>query len=167
MSENAPVELSLSSVLRASASLVIMYLLATIRVAHVLVGMGVALSGVLLTVQCALYGLSLPLLPPLCGRDLPRWISSPLRQAFQAKGGITFGKQFGRNVIVLFPGWFVPPVVGMYLLVTGFAWCIVILLVLFCPVGFLLLPTDSQRHCTGCENLDCPRRKAKSTMTEK
>ena len=36
-----------------------------------------------------------------------------------------------------------PSVVGIYLLVTGLSWSLVILLVLFCLVGFVLLPADS------------------------
>ena len=167
MSENAPIESSLSSVLRENASLIIMYLLGMILVARVWWPLGW-----LYLAYCVLSNvLYMAWVCPYC----PHYTAATCRagyhllsaRRFRAKAGRTFGEQFGRNVIVLFPGWFVPPVVGMYLLVTGFSWRLVILLVLFCLVGFVLLPADSQRHCTGCENLDCPRRKAGPTTADR
>lgn len=76
---------------------------------------------------------------------------------FRPQPGKTFRGQFNRGVIVLAPGWFVPPLVGGYALVTGFSWLELALVLLFCLAAFVILPTDSQRHCRSCDNRDCPR----------
>lgn len=77
---------------------------------------------------------------------------------FQPKPGRTFRSEFRKNIIVLFPGWFLPPIVAIYLLVNSFNWPVLALLVAFCIIGFWLLPEASKKHCEGCETLDCPRR---------
>jgi hypothetical protein len=77
---------------------------------------------------------------------------------FKPKPGRTFSREFRKNVIVMVPGWFLPPAVGLYLLLSSFGWPVLGLLVVFCIVGFWLLPEASKKHCEGCETVDCPRR---------
>ena len=77
---------------------------------------------------------------------------------FKPQLGKTFARQFRRNVYVMAPGWFLPPVAALYLLVTGFSWYILALTAVFCAVAFWLLPESSKKHCEGCETVDCPRR---------
>ena len=77
---------------------------------------------------------------------------------FKAKLGTTFAREFRRNLWVMIPGWFVPPLVAVYLLVTGFSWLVLTLLVIFCVIAFWWLPESSKSHCEGCETVDCPRR---------
>ncbi|MFZ5881487.1 MAG: hypothetical protein ACOY0R_19135 [Chloroflexota bacterium] len=77
---------------------------------------------------------------------------------FKPKPGGTFSREFRRNVAVMVPGWFLPPIVGVYLLLTGFSWGLLALLVVFCVVAFWWLPESSKKHCAGCETVDCPRR---------
>jgi len=77
---------------------------------------------------------------------------------FKPKPGTTFSREFRRNLYVMVPGWFVPPLAGLYLLISGFSWTVLVLLVAFCVVGFWLLPESSKKHCEGCQTVDCPRR---------
>jgi hypothetical protein len=56
------------------------------------------------------------------------------------------------------PGWFLPPIAGLFLLVSSFSWVVLGLLAVFCFIGFWLLPETSKKHCEGCETVDCPRR---------
>jgi hypothetical protein len=100
--------------LRENASLAIMYLLGTISVAllwrplewHYLAYC--LLSNVLYMAWVC----------PYC----PHYTAATCRagyhllsaRRFQAKQGRTFSRQFGRNVTVLFPGWFVPPVTDSF-----------------------------------------------------
>jgi hypothetical protein len=77
---------------------------------------------------------------------------------FEPKAGRTFSREFRRNVIVMVPGWFLPPIVGLTLLISSFSWHVLGLLVVFCVIGFWLLPEASKKHCEGCETVDCPRR---------
>lgn len=77
---------------------------------------------------------------------------------FKPKAGWTFSREFRRNVIVMVPGWFLPPIVGLYLLIGSFRWPVLGLLAAFCVIGFWLLPEASKKHCEGCETVDCPRR---------
>ncbi len=77
---------------------------------------------------------------------------------FKPKPGTTFSREFRRNLYIMVPGWFVPPLAGLYLLLSGFSWTVLLLLVAFCVVGFWLLPESSKKHCEGCETVDCPRR---------
>ncbi len=77
---------------------------------------------------------------------------------FKPKPGTTFRREFRRNLYIMIPGWFVPPLAGLYLLISGFSWTVLVLLVAFCVVGFWLLPETSKKHCEGCQTVDCPRR---------
>jgi hypothetical protein len=76
---------------------------------------------------------------------------------FRPVPGRTFGTEFRRRSWVLYPGWFLPPLVSLYLLITGFTWVTVGLLALFCMVAFWWLPQASKKHCENCETVDCPR----------
>ena len=77
---------------------------------------------------------------------------------FKPKPGTTFSREFRRNLYIMVPGWFVPPLAGLYLLISGFSWTVLLLLIAFCVVGFWFLPETSKKHCEGCETVDCPRR---------
>jgi len=79
-------------------------------------------------------------------------------QRFKADLGKTFARQFKRNVYVMVPGWVLPPLIGLFLLIKDFSWSLLGLVVAFCFVGFWWLPEDAKRHCAGCETVDCPRR---------
>jgi hypothetical protein len=76
---------------------------------------------------------------------------------FRPQPGRTFGTEFRRKSWVLYPGWFLPPVAGLYLLITQFSWLVLVLLAVFCIVAFWLLPQVSKQHCENCETVDCPR----------
>ncbi len=76
---------------------------------------------------------------------------------FRPRPGGTFGRQFGRAVVVLAGGWFVPLLASAWLLIRNFSWPVVALAAVFCLAGFVLLPADSRRHCSTCDNQDCPR----------
>ena len=80
---------------------------------------------------------------------------------YKAQLGRTFRGQFSLGTIAMAPGWFLPPVAALYLLITSFTWTVLILLVVFCVVSFWLLPELSKQHCEGCETVDCPRRPKK------
>ena len=77
---------------------------------------------------------------------------------FKPKPGRTFRSEFQRNLYIMVPGWFVPPIAALYLLVSGFSWSVLALVIVFCVVAFWLLPETSKKHCEGCETVDCPRR---------
>jgi hypothetical protein len=77
---------------------------------------------------------------------------------FKAKEGMTFAKAFKNNIYMMFPGWFLPPIAAIYLLMTSFSWAVLTLLIVFCVVAFWLLPMLARSHCEDCETLDCPRR---------
>lgn len=76
---------------------------------------------------------------------------------FKPLPGRTFGTEFRTKSWLLYPGWFLPPVAALYLLITGFSWIILGLTVVFCVVAFWLLPEVSKSHCENCETVDCPR----------
>jgi hypothetical protein len=76
---------------------------------------------------------------------------------FKPQPGLTFANQFRSWVWVMFPGWFLPPLVGGILLAQHFSWGVLILLASFCVVGFWILPQDSKRHCDDCDMVECPR----------
>lgn len=63
-----------------------------------------------------------------------------------------FRQQFRRHIAVLFPDWFVPPVVGVLLLVLrAFSLPLLILLIVFCLVAFVALPAlASRKSCATC-----------------
>lgn len=74
------------------------------------------------------------------------------------KTGKNIRSDFRNNLYIMIPGWFVPPIVAVCLLVVEFSWSVLVLLVVFCVVAFWLLPETSKEHCEGCETVDCPPR---------
>jgi hypothetical protein len=99
---------------------------------------------------------------PYCGHYLrgtcPAGFDILSGRRFKAELGKTFAGQFRKNVYVMVPGWVVPPIVGIILLVGQFSWLVLGLVILFCFIGFWWLPEASKSHCEGCETVDCPRR---------
>ncbi len=63
-----------------------------------------------------------------------------------------FRRQFRRHIAVLFPDWFVPPIVGILVLVQRtFSLPLLILIIIFCLVAFVVLPVLSNRKsCATC-----------------
>ena len=148
-------------VLRENAILILMYLL------------GAALLfllwwplGLIYLVYCALSNfLYMARVCPYCGHyaagTCPAgfdWLSG---QRYKPREGLDFMSQFRRWSIALYPGWFLPPIIGTCLIFREWSWLALVLTVLFCGVGFIWLPVDSRRHCEKCDNLDCPRRRGK------
>jgi len=86
------------------------------------------------------------------------WLSG---KHFKAELNRTFRGQFTLGTVVVGMGWFLPLLAAAYLLIVHFSWWTVALLVVFCVVGFWLLPESSKKHCEGCETVDCPRRPKK------
>ena len=74
-----------------------------------------------------------------------------------------FRMVFRRNIILVFPSWFVPAGAGAYLLWKAFTWPSLWLFVAFCVVGFALIPLISK--LVGCRNCsikeECPWMKPK------
>ena len=66
------------------------------------------------------------------------------RKRFKPQPGKTFGSEFRRKSWVLYPGWFLPPIAGLYLLVFQFSWVGLALLAIFCVDAFWLLPEVSK-----------------------
>ncbi len=63
---------------------------------------------------------------------------------FRRKTGVDFRKTFRRNIVFLFPLWFLPPALGAYLLVSNFSGLLLAELVAFCVIGFALIPLVSR-----------------------
>lgn len=89
-----------------------------------------------------------------CGYGI---ISAKLFSPKQASSG-DFRNVFRRNIIVVFPSWFVPSGVGGYLLWKDFSVPRLWLFAAFCVVGYILIPLISK--LVGCRNCsvkdDCP-----------
>lgn len=70
---------------------------------------------------------------------------------FKWKGDRNFRQVFRRNIVILFPCWFLPPIAGAWLLTAGFSWGLASLLGVFCVTGFLMIPLISKYvGCRGC-----------------
>jgi hypothetical protein len=69
-----------------------------------------------------------------------------------------FGRIFRKNIVIMFPCWFIPLGAGIYLLSSRFSSTILILFSAFILVGFLLIPVISKLvGCKGCTLKDqCP-----------
>ena len=82
-------------------------------------------------------------------------ISSKL---FSCKDSILFKKVFKRNILIVFPNWFVPFFVGIYLLINQYSVKVLGLLIIFSIIGFLIIPLISKfAGCKNCEiKEDCP-----------
>jgi hypothetical protein len=77
---------------------------------------------------------------------------------FKKREGREFRKVFNRNLFYLFPAWFIPPAIAIYLLVTEMNPVLLIISIIFCIDGFLFIPLLSKRIvCQNCSIKDsCP-----------
>ncbi len=77
---------------------------------------------------------------------------------FERKEGGDFRRIFRKNILVVFPAWFVPLGAGTYLLHARFSREALITFVAFVLVGFVLIPLISRFvGCKGCElKQQCP-----------
>jgi hypothetical protein len=77
---------------------------------------------------------------------------------FKRKPGGDFRKTFRRNIVFLFPLWFLPPALATYLLISSFSVALLAELIAFCVIGFAVIPLVSK--LVGCRNCavkaDCP-----------
>lgn len=77
---------------------------------------------------------------------------------FRKKSDKSFKKVFRRNILVVFPNWFIPFGIAVYLIITDFSQGILVLTVSFSIIGFLIIPAVSK--LVGCKNCeireDCP-----------
>lgn len=87
-----------------------------------------------------------------CGYGI---ISSKL---FTRKDTQLFQKVFRRNILVVFPNWFVPFGIAIFLLITDYSIYVLILTIIFSLVGFIIIPLISR--LAGCKNCkikeECP-----------
>jgi len=68
-----------------------------------------------------------------------------------------FNKNFKKYIAVLFPDWFVPTIIGFYLLIITFDWIVVIILIIFMVIGFGVIPFGSRSKCKSCKHRkQCP-----------
>ncbi len=77
---------------------------------------------------------------------------------FKRRTDRSFKTVFRRNLPVVYPNWFVPVAVAVYLLATRYSLYLLILTFAFCLIGFALIPLISR--FVGCKNCeirdDCP-----------
>jgi hypothetical protein len=77
---------------------------------------------------------------------------------FKKQDSKSFKKVFRRNILIVFPNWFVPAAVAIYLLLISYSIKLLILTIAFCVIGFLIIPLISK--LVGCKNCeikdDCP-----------
>jgi len=77
---------------------------------------------------------------------------------FKKRNTKSFKKVFKRNLIIVFPNWFVPILAAVYLLVKSFSNEILIYTIIFSIIGFVIIPLISK--LVGCKNCeikdDCP-----------
>jgi hypothetical protein len=82
-------------------------------------------------------------------------ISSKL---FKKRDDKSFKKVFKQNIGIVFPNWFIPFGIAVYLLVIRFSKEILILTIAFSLIGFIVIPLISKLvACKNCEiKEDCP-----------
>jgi hypothetical protein len=87
-----------------------------------------------------------------CGYGL---IAAKLRER---KPGNRFNEKFKKHIPVIVPLWFIPILAGLPLLILGFSWLLLVLLVVFALDAFVILPVFSRQHgCKSCPQKDsCP-----------
>jgi hypothetical protein len=152
-----PLKRNAWTVLRENALQLIMYALGTVICSHLWWPLG------LIYLAYSLYSnhLYMAWICPYCGHYVLGTCAAGFdllsRKRFKPQPGRTFGTEFRRKSWVLYPGWFVPPLAALYLLVIRFDWFMLGLLAVFCAVAFWLLPEVSKKHCENCETVDCPR----------
>ena len=77
--------------------------------------------------------------------------------------GDRFSEKFSKHIPVIVPLWFLPLVAAVPVLVRGFTWGLVILVMIFVVDAFVILPRFSSQH--GCR--DCPQRQSCPWMKNK
>jgi hypothetical protein len=156
-----PAQVTLGYIVRENAWQILMYLLGALLIGWI--GWPLAVAYLVLAVLGNIFYMYW--VCPYCGHyqlgTCPAAFDVISGKIFKPMPGRTFRRQFTLGTIVLGPGWFLPPLAGLYLLITGFSWLTLIVLIAFCVVGFWLLPKQSQSHCEDCETVDCPRRPKK------
>ena len=76
----------------------------------------------------------------------------------QPQKGKKFEEQFNRYVPLTYLAWFLPPAVGIHLLITNFSWPILLVLGVYSLFAFVLFPILARHVCTHCPNAkNCPR----------
>lgn len=77
---------------------------------------------------------------------------------FDRRTDKSFKSVFRRNILIVFPNWFVPFFVGIYMLIFHFSGEILILTSIFSVIGFIIIPLISKYvGCKDCEiKEDCP-----------
>jgi len=77
---------------------------------------------------------------------------------FARKDSRKFQKVFKRNILIVFPNWFVPFGIAIYLLIADYSAQILFLTIIFSVIGFIIIPLISK--LVGCKNCeikdDCP-----------
>jgi hypothetical protein len=77
---------------------------------------------------------------------------------FKKKNDKPFKKVFNQNIGVVFPNWFVPIIIALYQLLHLYTHNMLILTIIFCLIGFVIIPVISKR--VGCKNCavkeNCP-----------
>jgi len=77
---------------------------------------------------------------------------------FKRQKNKNFKKVFKRYVLLLLPSWFLPVIVGVYLLINDFTIKMFILLAVFSVIAFIIIPLFSKiSGCRNCkEKNNCP-----------
>jgi hypothetical protein len=82
---------------------------------------------------------------------------------FKRRKDKSFIKVFKKNLVIVYPNWFVPFAIAIYLLVTRYTNQLLILIIAFSLIGFVVIPLISR--LVGCKNCeikeDCPWMKVK------
>ena len=77
---------------------------------------------------------------------------------FKKRQDKSFKKVFRQNIGIVFPNWFIPLAIAIYLLITRYTIEILILTIAFSLIGFVIIPLISR--FVGCKNCeikeDCP-----------
>jgi hypothetical protein len=70
---------------------------------------------------------------------------------FKRKEGSNFRKVFRKNILIMYPCWFIPFAAGIYLLCARFSKGVLIIFVAFAVIAFILIPVISRLvGCKGC-----------------
>jgi hypothetical protein len=159
MAHTRPLKTTSLDILRENALQIVLYILGA-----VLAGLAWWPLALIYLAYCVLSNvLYMAWVCPYCGHyrlaTCPAGFDILSGRRFKMQPGKTFGTEFRRNVYVMVPGWFLPPLAGLYLpFFTGFSWAVLGLVIAFSVIGFWWLPETSKKHCEGCETVDCPRR---------
>ena len=88
----------------------------------------------------------------LCGYGL---VAKSVSKRKSVKG---FRRSFQKYIAVIFPNWFLPLIIGIYLVYLTQNWIILIILIAFILIGFIGVPYVSKSEsCDSCRlRDDCP-----------